>query len=118
MQVESTIALCVVSHLLTGHEANVHIGDMTRAAQDAHLCLHLRPLNELQRLRYAAQVVSDLAMRRISHVALPPKLVQVLEDRAAGNPQHIEEMLVALMGKDGAPPAIRVTDNGGVQVRQ
>lgn len=66
------------------------------------------------------KVLSQLSGHDVTDAAIPPELVQLLNDRAAGNPKHIMEMIKALMkddacGEDGGP-AIAVMPNGRVKI--
>lgn len=81
--------------------------------------LELGPLSEMARLRYAAQVLSKLSGKSVSQAALPPELVIFLDEGAAGIPKHIFETLRECMRKDALGedgPAIRVSDNGRIEV--
>jgi hypothetical protein len=76
---------------------------------------NLASLDDMSRVRYTAALLSERLKVNISDAALPPELVQMLNDRAAGNPKHIKEMLQAIL-KD--PPAIRVLENGRIVIER
>eukprot|EP00730_Choanoeca_flexa_P001021 TRINITY_DN10444_c0_g1_i1.p1 TRINITY_DN10444_c0_g1~~TRINITY_DN10444_c0_g1_i1.p1 ORF type:complete len:1056 (+),score=243.50 TRINITY_DN10444_c0_g1_i1:148-3168(+) len=72
----------------------------------------LEGLSEDARGEYAATQLSLLFKKNITFSALPPELIQLLDDRAAGNPKHIKEMLAQLKEFK----AIEVANNGRVAI--
>lgn len=76
-----------------GHVDEPIIASIWEAAASSASQMHLGPLDDMARLTYAAQVLSELANTPVSQAAIAPELVQLLDDRAAGNPKHIKEMI-------------------------
>eukprot|EP00045_Choanoeca_perplexa_P016908 m.235101 g.235101 ORF g.235101 m.235101 type:complete len:1667 (-) comp17397_c0_seq3:36-5036(-) len=74
----------------------------------------LQALSEEKRGEYAALQLSLLVKKTITVSALPPELISLLQDRAAGNPKHIKEMLAQLYKHK----AIMVADNGRIEIKQ
>eukprot|EP00051_Salpingoeca_urceolata_P007099 m.94209 g.94209 ORF g.94209 m.94209 type:complete len:1161 (+) comp15115_c3_seq1:1094-4576(+) len=92
---------------------------LVRIAQEQHTYMQLKALDTITRVKYAAQVMSQVSGVHVGLAALPPELVQLLSDRAAGNPKHIFEMIKALLDKAALPgrgPAVEVKSNGRVQI--
>ena len=113
------LILCIITRALAG-DMGSKVQDIVEAAKAVDCCLELRPLDETNCVRYSAQVLSNLSLIHVRDAALPPELVQLLKDRAAGNPKHIKEILKALLGKDARGPnkgpAIKVLSNGRVKL--
>ena len=76
-----------------GHVDEPIIASIWEAAASSGSQMHLGPLDDMARLKYTAQVLSELANTPVSQAAIAPELVQLLDDRAAGNPKHIKEMI-------------------------
>ncbi|EDQ89284.1 uncharacterized protein MONBRDRAFT_8342 [Monosiga brevicollis MX1] len=74
----------------------------------------LEPLNEERRLSYAAFVLAKATSKTITDAALPPELVQLLNDRAGGNPKHIKEMIQELLKQHNV---LQVMENGRIRVK-
>lgn len=85
-----------------------------RHAEAHHTLFVLQALDEERRGEYAALQLSLLVKKTITVSALPPELISLLEDRAAGNPKHIKEMLAQLHKHK----AIVVADNGRIEIKQ
>ncbi|EGD79547.1 hypothetical protein PTSG_10115 [Salpingoeca rosetta] len=110
------LVLCIVTRPLTKIEDPM-IKSIWRNASLDDTFMELKPLSEMARLRYAAQVLSQLSNKTVSQAALPPELVIFLDERAAGIPKHISETLRECMKSDAlvTGPAIRITDNGRIE---
>lgn len=85
-----------------GNFDDKRIASIWEEAKLSNCQMQLKPLDEMPRLRYAAEVLSELSHTVVRQAAIAPELVQLLDDRAAGNPKHIKEMIkVGGAGEDG-----------------
>jgi hypothetical protein len=107
------MVLCVVTRTVTKMRAAQAVINVTSMAEHDAAFVQLRPLDEVSlsffsthhshshsmlivqsaRERYAVQVMSDETHQEVRLAAMPPVLLQLLSDRAAGNPKHIQEMV-------------------------
>eukprot|EP00049_Salpingoeca_infusionum_P012643 m.232666 g.232666 ORF g.232666 m.232666 type:complete len:1227 (+) comp15237_c2_seq1:290-3970(+) len=114
----NALLICVISRPL-GRIKSAHVDKCMKFAASDGCVLKLGPLSEFGRLRYTAQVLTQLTGTKVGIAAISPELVQLLDDRAAGNPKHIMEMVQSLTSPgalgEGKGPAITVAPNGRIQ---
>lgn len=74
----------------------------------------MRPLADRTRLAYIAELLAhQYPSCLVTKTSIPPELLCILNDRAAGNPKHIKEMLNAIIDAN----ALEVLSNGRIIIK-
>jgi hypothetical protein len=113
------LVLFIATHNITDTR-NLLVAEVAEVAKRSETLLHLRLLDRHNSLLWAAKVISSMADgMQVAPSAIPPPLVKLLDERAAGHPGMINTMIRACFSSNAlntGGPAVKLHSNGRLEM--